>query len=180
MIIRQEKKEDKKDVYHIHELAFGQKEESKLVDELRKCPEFIPELSLVAELDGKIIGHILFTTCWIVDKNGTEYPSLTMAPVGVHNNWQNRGVGGKLIKEGLNRARELGHTSVIVLGHASYYPRFGFEKASKWHISSPHPVPDEAFMAIELIPQKLAGKEGTVKYAPPFDHLEVQNENRES
>jgi putative acetyltransferase len=166
MIIRREKKEDFKSIYEIHVKAFKQKDESKLVERIRSSKNFIPELSLVAEENGKILGHILFSKIKIIGEE--EYESLALAPMAVLPELQRRGIGSKLIKEGLNKARELGFNSVIVLGHKDYYPRFGFERASKWNIKCPFEVPDEAFMAIELIDGALAEKAGIVEYPEEF------------
>jgi len=101
-------------------------------------------------------------------KGKKEYEALVLAPMAVLPEFQRQGIGGKLIREGLNKAKELGFDSVTVLGHKDYYPRFGFERASKWNIKSPFEVPDEAFMAIELKPGALAEKTGTLEYPEEF------------
>jgi len=166
MIIRREKEEDFKDIYEINKQAFKQKDESELIERIRISKNFVPELSLVAEEDGKIIGHILFSKIKIIGEE--EYESLALAPMAVLPELQKQGIGGKLIKEGLNKARELGFNSVIVSGHKDYYPRFGFERASKWNIKCPFQVPDEAFMATELNAGALANKSGIVEYPEEF------------
>ena len=86
--------------------------------------------------------------------------------------YQRKGIESKLIKKGIEKAKELGFDSIIVLGHEDYYPKFGFERASKWNIRCPFEVPDEAFMAIELTEKALEGKAGTVKY--PDEFMEVE------
>jgi len=166
MIIRREKKEDFNSIYEVNKQAFKQKDESELIQRIRAGNNFIPELSLVAEENGKIIGHILFSKIKIIGKK--EYESLALAPMAVLPEFQKHGIGGKLINDGLNKARELGFDSVIVLGHQDYYPRFGFERASKWNIKCPFEVPDEAFMAIELTVGNLAEKSGIVEYPKEF------------
>lgn len=166
MKIRQENTEDYKAVFAVNEIAFGQKDEAELVDRIRKGDCYIPELSLVAEVDDKIVGHILFSKIRI--KNSTEYESLALAPMAVLPDYQKKGIGGKLIVEGLKTAKALGHESVIVLGHKEYYPKFGFKNASTWGIACPLEVPDEYFMALELIPEILSDKAGTVIYPPEF------------
>lgn len=151
-------------------MAFEQTNEGVLVEKLRLNPSFIKELSLVAELEGKVIGHILFFTIWIYNGN-TKNQSLSLAPMSVLPEFQNQGVGGKLVSAGLKTAKKLGFKSVIVLGHPAYYPRFGFSLASKWDIKAPFDVPDEAFMAIELVEGKLDGISGIVEYPKEFEEV---------
>lgn len=166
MIIRRETKEDFNSIYEINKRAFKQENESKLIERIRVSKNFIPELSLVAEENGKIVGHILFSK--IAIKGEKEYETLALAPMAVLPKFQKQGIGGKLIREGLNKARELGFDSAIVLGHKDYYPRFGFERASKWNIKCSFEVPDEAFMAIELNSGALVEKAGIVEYPEEF------------
>jgi predicted N-acetyltransferase YhbS len=85
--------------------------------------------------------------------------------------YQKKGIGLQLVEEGLKRARKLGFKSVIVLGHAAYYPRFGFEPAGKWGIRPPFEVPDDAFMALELVRDGLKDIQGTVEYPPEFNDV---------
>ena len=77
-------------------------------------------------------------------------PSLSLAPMAVDPEYQNRGIGSRLVEEGLEKARESGFTSVVVLGHPTFYPRFGFVNASNWSITSPWDLPDDVFMSMEL------------------------------
>lgn len=167
MRIRQEEKEDHKYIFIVHNEAFGGGEEADLVERLRKCGDYVPDLSLVAEDEGKVVGHLMLTTCKVIGEPG-EWDSLVLAPVGVSPKFQGQGVGGALIREGLKRAAALGFESVNVLGEASYYPRFGFSKASDWGVECPLEVPDECFMMIELKEGALAGKSGMVRYPMPF------------
>ena len=168
--IRQENKDDLIDIYEINTLAFGQDNEAKLVDALRNNSEvFVPELSLVATIDNKIVGHILFSKIKIEDNKQNEFESLALAPMAVKPEIQKKGIGGQLIRAGLDKARELNFKSVIVLGHKHYYPKFGFVPTNKWDIKSPFDAPTEAFMGIELIEDGLKNKSGTVKYPKEFD-----------
>ena len=173
IIVRQEVPRDYKETEDVVKKAFEHMEfadhtEHILVSRLRKGEAFIKELSLVATSDGKIIGHILFTKLEIVDGNKV-YPSLSLAPLSVLPEFQRTGVGSLLMEEGLKRCTDLGYTSVILLGHPSYYPRFGFRKASEFNIKAPFPAPDEAFMALELVPGSLAKVQGTVRFPKEFD-----------
>ncbi|WP_287585564.1 N-acetyltransferase [Candidatus Borrarchaeum sp.] len=164
--IRQEVKEDYKRVYEINKMAFGREVESKLIEKIRKGPNFVPELSQVAEKDNEIVGHILFSKIKIVGE--LEYQTLILAPLAVIPEMQKQGIGGKLIKHGIEKAIELRFDSIIVVGHKNYYPKFGFQNASKWGIKCPFEVPDGAFMAIELTENALENKAGVVQFPEEF------------
>jgi predicted N-acetyltransferase YhbS len=162
--------EDYVSISEVNDLAFSQKNEGRLILALRKTQEFIPELSLVAEVGGKVVGHILFYPIKIKN-NDASYDSLCLAPMAVLPEYQRQRIGSQLVKEDLKRARDLGFKSVIVLGHAAYYPRFGFEPASRWGIRPPFEVPDEVFMALELVKDGLKDIHGTVEYPPEFNEV---------
>jgi putative acetyltransferase len=161
--LRSEKESDYLGIDEVNERAFGQTNEGALIRKLRSTPKFIPELSLIAEAQGQIVGHILFFPIEIRGDSGI-FSSLALAPMSVLPEFQKQGIGSRLVQEGLKRAARLGFTSVIVLGHAEYYPRFGFLKASRWGIQAPFKVPDEVFMALELVPDGLRDVRGTVVY----------------
>lgn len=171
LTIRQENKADYKKIYKLNLLAFEEKEEAVLVDLLRKKDEFIPQLSLVALFNNEIVGHILFTKIKIIDDNQNEYESLALAPMAVLPKYQKKGIGGKLINEGLKIASKLNFKSVIVLGHEHYYPKFGFVPTTKWNIKSPFEVPTNVFMGIELVKNSLENVSGTVKYPKEFEEV---------
>ncbi|MDR3026435.1 N-acetyltransferase [Chryseobacterium sp.] len=171
--IRKEEEKDYQQVFELTEEAFREMEHSDhqeqfLVEKLRRSEAFIPELSLVAENeDGRIAGHILFTKLKIV--NDTEsFESLALAPVSVKPEFQNQGLGGKLIAEGHRIAKELGYQSVILIGHEKYYPRFGYKKTSNFGISFPFDIPEENGMAVELVEDGLKNIKGVVKYPQEF------------
>lgn len=168
--IRQEKASDFHRIHEVVAAAFGQQEEALLIEALRLDPAYIPQLSLVALYGNEIVGQILFTKIKIV--NGDHvYDSLSLAPVSVDPEHQKSGIGTTLIREGHQRAKDLGYTSVIVLGHADYYPRFGYMPASHWNIYCPFEVPDTAFMALELMPGSLNQVRGKVEYSAPFNSI---------
>lgn len=172
IIIRQETADDYNVVNKITELAFehmpfADGDEHILVQQLRKEENFIKELSLVAEIEGMIKGHILFSPIIIQNKTNS-FSSLMLAPVSVHPEFQKKGIGSKLIIEGHTRAKKLGYTSVVVLGHPEYYPKFGYTPAGKWKICMPFNVPEEAFMALEMVRGALNGVSGTVSMPKPF------------
>jgi predicted N-acetyltransferase YhbS len=169
--IRQETENDFPSVYDLNKIAFGQENESKLVEALRKGDAFIPELSLIASLNNKIVGYILFTKIKIKDDFGNENDSLSLAPISVSPTLQKQGIGGQLINYGLIKARELGHKSIIVLGHEKYYPRFGFIPTDKWNIKAPFDVPLNVFMGIELVEDGLKNVKGTVQYPKEFENV---------
>lgn len=171
--IRKEESFDHNWVIELTEKAFETLEisdhnEGKLVDKLRKAPTFIEELSLVAELDGQVVGHILFTPI-IIDNGQQQFRSLVLAPVSVLPEFQKRGIGGQLIRAGHQKAIELGFQSVILIGHPEYYPRFGYKPASTWGIKTHYELPsDDVFMAVELIEGALSNVSGMVIFPPEF------------
>ncbi|MEG2812939.1 MAG: N-acetyltransferase [Clostridium sp.] len=172
IIIRQEEEKDYKDVESLIEEAFRNEEysdhrEHLLVNRLRKGDAFIKELSLVAECEGVILGHIMLTKINIKGESGSV-EALALAPVSVIPSHQRKGIGSRLIKESIRIAKNLNYDSIILLGHPEYYPRFGFNKASDYEIYPPFEVPDECFMALELNENSLDRVNGTVVYSKEF------------
>ncbi|TKH19635.1 N-acetyltransferase [Bacillus wiedmannii] len=169
--IRQEQQNDYRKTEEVVQQAFlheefSDKKEHELVKRIRECDAFIPELSIVA-VDEEVVGHILLSKITI-ERGGTSVESLALAPVSVARGHQKKGIGGKLIGAALEKAKELGYGSVVVLGHPEYYPKFGFKKASEWNIKAPFEVPNEVFMVIELSENTLQGVEGIVQYSSAF------------
>lgn len=142
--------------------------EATLVDAIRDAPGFDPALSLVAELDGVIIGHLLFSPCTIED-TGKSTPALALAPLSVLRGYEAHRAGTRLMRAGLQACRERGHRVVIVLGHAKYYRRFGFRPANHAGIHAPWVVPPGVFQALALVPGALDDVRGTVRYPAAFD-----------
>lgn len=168
--IRPETKEDYPAVYQVNRLAFGRDNEARLVEALRRAEGHIPELSLVAVESGQVVGHVLFSPTPIETEDGPR-AAISLAPVAVLPERQNQGIGSALIRHGLEECRRLGHKIVIVLGHAGYYPRFGFTPARAKGVAPPFEVADEHWMALELQPGALEGVQGTVRYPPAFDEV---------
>ena len=167
MIIRIEKQEDYNAVKTLNEIAFGQPDEAELISKLRLNTRYIPELSLVAEENEKIIGHILFTPLEIVNDEIIQ-SSLALAPMSVLPEYQGKGIGSALVEAGFQKAKELGFTSVIVLGHPDYYPRFGFLPAEQFDIHPPVEEWKKAFFAKELVSDALKNISGKVRYLSEF------------
>lgn len=142
--------------------------EQFLVERLRKSDAFVPELSIVAEIENKIVGHIMLTKLKIKNEQ-IAFDSLALAPVSVLPEYQGKGIGGILIKEAHKRAKELGHKSVVLLGHEKYYPRFGYKQSDNFGIELPFDVPKENCMVIELIENGLKGVNGIVEYPKEFN-----------
>ncbi|GAB3833279.1 GNAT family N-acetyltransferase [Hymenobacter jeollabukensis] len=169
LLIRPETPADYPAVATLLRAAFPGPGEAHLVEQLRRRPDYTPELALVATLGGEVVGHILLTPIDIESvEGGASRPSLALAPVAVQPAQQRRGIGAELVEAGLAAGRSRGHESVILLGHPAYYPRFGFAPASLWGVRAPFEVPDKAFMALELRPGALARAAGTVRYPPEF------------
>jgi len=162
-IVRDEQPCDQQQVRDVNEAAFGRSDEAGLIDRLRAEQAVL--LSLVAESEGQIIGHILFSRMTIETAEG-PISAVSLAPMAVLPDHQGRQIGSELVRRGLARLRERGERIVIVLGHEHYYPRFGFSSEKSRRLSSP--FPPEAFMALELSEDALAGVRGTVRYPSAF------------
>lgn len=162
--VRDETAGDIEAVRSVNRLAFGQDDEAALVDALRDGGYV--RASLVAEANGRVVGHILFGTLPI-HTDGGAVPALALAPMAVLPEFQHLGVGTELVRRGLEACRERGHAVVVVLGHPRFYPRFGFTTALAARLTSPFSG-KESFMALALVPGALDGVEGRVEYPPPF------------
>ena len=167
VLIRIEKTEDILQVRKVNEQAFGALEEANIVDALRQdCPG---SLSLVAEDENRVVGHILFSPV-VVDSSGRKIEGMGLAPMAVLPGKQRLGIGSRLVKRGLEILREQDCPFVIVLGHPEYYPRFGFEPASKRGLSCQWDgVPDEAFMIIVMDHASLEGVSSVARYREEFN-----------
>lgn len=164
-VIRQETPDDLAAIRQVNEQAFGRPAEANLVDALRAHGKML--LSLVAVKAERVVGHILFSPVTIESAEGT-LPAVGLGPVAVLPALQRQGIGSLLVTTGLAACRQAGHAGVVVLGHPTYYPRFGFRPASRYGIDSDYAVPDDVFMALELHAGALEGRAGRVKYQPEF------------
>lgn len=163
--VREERPEDFEAVRRVNELAFGRPEEAALVDALRAVAD--PHISLVAEVEGQVVGHIFFSPV-MIESEGAAHEAIALAPMAVLPEFQSRGVGSRLVPEGLDECLRRGHEVVFVLGHPEYYPRFGFEPTKPRGVTCEYPVPEEVFMLKELREGALAGRTGVVKYHEEF------------
>lgn len=167
MRIRQERDEDEREVYRLIAEAFASAEhtdgkEQDLAAALRKGSAYIPELSLVAETGGEIVGHILFTKAHV----GRD-EVLVLAPLSVKPSCQKRGIGTALIAEGHKIAKKLGYSYSLVLGSETYYPRMGYVPAEQFGITVPQGIPAQNFMALKLR-EDAGAVSGAVAYAEEF------------
>jgi len=162
-VIRPEKTGDRFTVRTIHEVAFGRPDEADLIERL--WSEGVVLVSLVAEVRGQIVGHILFSRMFI-DTARASIAAVALAPMAVSPEYQRRAIGGQLIRSGLDLLCGQGEHIVLVLGHPGYYPRFGFSAEMACSLESP--FPPHAFMAMELIPEALNGVCGKVRYPVAF------------
>ena len=163
--IRKEESKDRDAVHHLNIIAFDNGPESVLVDELRAtCKEYV---SFVAVENGSVIGHILFTPATVENCSAV---GMGLAPMSVLPSHQKKGVGSRLVRFGLEFLDNAGCPFVIVLGHPEYYPRFGFEVASKYKLRSQwEDVPDNAFMIVVFDSGVLPKAGGIARYRDEFD-----------
>jgi len=169
MIIRTESVKDFKEVYNVNFLAFGNREdESKLIERIRNSEEFISELSIVAEIDNEIVGHILLSKAAVENKE-EQQEVIVLAPIAIKPIYQKQGIGSKLINEGLKRCKELGFNIVFLIGHPEYYPKFGFKPARIFGLElKQFEVPEDVFMVCELNEGELQNIKGELKYPKSF------------
>ncbi len=163
MLIRPERPEDHEPIRVVNDEAFGQPDEGAIVDAVRR--RGVPMVSLVAADADQLVGHILFTPVTLAP---AERRLCGLGPMAVLPSHQRRGIGSRLVRDGLEACRLAGYGAVVVVGHPSYYPRFGFERARDHGLAWDHDVPDEAFMALALAPDGLRGCAGVVSYLPEF------------
>jgi putative acetyltransferase len=162
--IRAEQPQDTARISYVNEQAFRQTSEAELVDLLRTRRKLL--ISLVAETAGEIVGHIAFSRVTI-DSDG-QVNGIGLGPLAVLPEKQNRGIGSQLVQAGLEKCREMGFDYVVVLGHATYYPRFGFTPAGRVGLRCFWDVADDVFMVLEFRSGALREVSGLVNYEPEF------------
>jgi predicted N-acetyltransferase YhbS len=168
MLIRQEKETEFPVIYDLVKVAFqtakvSNGDEQNFVDRLRASGNYIPELALVAEDKGELIGHVMLTKTFVNTENG-QYPVLLLGPVSVVLERRNQGVGTRLIEEVFRLAQAKGHEAVILVGDPAYYHRFGFRSAVDFGITNTNEIPDEKVMACEIAPNALRSVKGTISF----------------
>jgi putative acetyltransferase len=162
--VRPEAAEDEAAIREVNEAAFGGPEEAGLVDRLRSAGGGYT--SFVAVDEGVVVGHILFTPITLA---GATPGGMGLAPMAVLPARHGQNIGSQMVEYGIARLREAGCPFVVVLGHPEYYPRFGFDKASRWSIKSQWDgIPEGAFMLLPLDVDALPPGGGVVRYRPEF------------
>jgi putative acetyltransferase len=167
MLIRSEEHKDRAAVHALNVSAFETPAEANLVDALREQAQ--PLVSLIAEDNGAIVGHIMFSPVTL-----SGHPAMRimgLAPMAVAPERQRDGIGSALVGAGLEQCRQLGFGAVVVVGHPAYYPRFGFSSSARFGIGCEYEVPEEAFMVVELQAGVLRGASGTAKYHAAFSDV---------
>jgi putative acetyltransferase len=168
-LIRPERPGDEADIRALVDAAFAPStEEGRIVDDLRRDTGWIPELSLVAvDAGGTIVGQCVTSAGSLIGKDGTSRPILALGPIAVTPDQQGRGIGADLMRATIAAATELGWPVVVLLGHPTYYPRFGFESARSIGIEPQRPWRDEVWMALRL-PGWTPDLRGTMRYPSAF------------
>jgi putative acetyltransferase len=168
--VRPETPEDYDAVRSVNLAAFDTATEADLVDAMREETEYVPKLSLVAELDGQIVGHALFSEV-MIERESSELKALSLGPIAVLPEHQSQGIGSAMMNEGHKRGREMGYPFVVLIGHPWYYPRFGYVPARQYGLVPLWDVSDEVFMVCELTTGALENASGTIRYPRPFREL---------
>ena len=134
--------------------------EHLMVHKLRDLPSFVPELDFVAEVEGKIVGHVIYSLAKVITPDDQEVEVLNFGPLSVHPSYQRMGVGSALMRRSIAEAAKLGKRAIIFYGHPDYYPRFGFRRASRYGIVSSDGGSWDSLMAMELYDGALDGITG--------------------
>jgi putative acetyltransferase len=166
MIVRSEREDEFDQIFDLVRVAFqtakvSNGKEQEFVNRLRSGGNYIPQLALVADDDGKLIGHSMLTKTYI-HGDGKDYEALLLAPISVVLEHRNRGVGTLLINESFRLAKAMGYGAVFLVGDPAYYHRFGFRSTVDFGIRDTHGIPDEYVMVCELVENALAGISGTI------------------
>jgi putative acetyltransferase len=163
--IREERPDDVGAIRDLNTRAFGQAQEGRIIDALRSSGAAL--LSMVATLNGRVVGHIMFSPVLV----GAEAAGAALGPMAVLPEHQHRGTGSKLVEAGCRQLKDAGIPFLVVVGHANFYPRFGFEPASRYGITCEWDVPDDVFMVLVLDQEKMEGVSGVAKYRHEFSSV---------
>ncbi|MBZ0072595.1 MAG: N-acetyltransferase [Thiohalobacteraceae bacterium] len=169
VIVRAEVPEDVRAIDVVNLSAFQGEEEARLVSAIRRSADFVPELSLVAELNGRIVGHLLLSKVKL-QRGGESHVVLALGPMSVVPSQSHRGIGSELIRAATQRAREMRYVAIVVAGQPDYYQRLDFKPVSTWDLVSNLRLPEDALTAMELVPGALNGG-GKVIYPDVFAEI---------
>jgi putative acetyltransferase len=171
LVIRPERPDDHPAIAAVVDAAFESTTESALVERIRATPQSRPELALVAELDGEVVGHVMISGAALVDDH-TEHAVVTLSPLAVHPDRQAQGIGGALVREVVRLADAAGEPLVLLEGDPRYYSRFGFEDARSHGIrfTLPEWAPPEAGQVWRLAAYDPSLR-GEVRYSSAFDEV---------
>jgi len=159
--IREEHPGDVTAIRDVNKRAFRQEQEGNIVEALRSNGAAL--LSLVATLDGRVVGHIMYSPLSVGEVTGAG-----LGPMAVLPEHQRQGIGSKLVTVGNRKLKDAGYSFIVVVGHPAFYPRFGFRPASLYGVSCEWEVPDDVFMLLVLDQTKMQGASGLAKYRPEF------------
>lgn len=143
--------------------------EHLIVHNMRKHPDFIPELSFVIEKDNQIIGSIFYTHSKVLSKDGTEHKTITFGPVSILPKYHRKGFGSAIIEHSIEEAKRLGYSAIIIGGYRYHYETYGFTGAKKYGISLPDGNFYTGIMALPLYPGALDGINGSVFFSDAMD-----------
>jgi predicted N-acetyltransferase YhbS len=171
--LRLERPEDYRAVENLTREAFWKFmsptcDEHYLVHLLRAVPAFLPELDFVAEMDGELVGHVMYSRAKVVDDGGKETEVLTFGPLSVLPTYWHCGVGSALMRHSIRGAKQMGYRAIVFYGHPDYYPRFGFRNAKAFGITTPNGKNFDALMAMPLYDGALDGVSGAFHEDPVF------------
>lgn len=178
-MIRVQRASDEMEIEALTRLAFWSEdrfieegigcEEHYLIRLLRQCEAYIPELEMVYLLDGKIVGHILYTMAKVVSHEGVETQVLCFGPLSVHPDYQRQGIGIQLMRSSFEKAIQMGYGRILIYGHPEYYKKVGFKPASDFGICTHEGHDLDALMALKLVNGALKGVQGRFYYAEAYN-----------